>query len=112
MRFKVISVSALMLLMMNCAQVDVTKTSKGFAAATDPNDVEILMTRPEKHFTELGAISASGFSRDETAKMHNALRAKAAPLGANAVIITASGQIPDGWGGMKMWINGVAIRWN
>src|SRR5687768_14773704 len=85
-----------------CASVDVTKTSKGALTATNPNEVEILMTRPDRKYQELGVLSAHGYGSTETAKMHNALRNKAAPLGANAVIITDSGQIPDGWGNYKM----------
>jgi hypothetical protein len=91
--------------------VDVTKTSKGFSAQTDPNNVEVLMTRPDKKFAELGAVSTSGWDPSDTAKMHNALRAKAAPLGADAVIIISSGLVPGGFGSMKMWVNAVAIKY-
>ena len=101
-----------MFLLAGCAHVDVTKTAKGFVAPTNPNDVEILMTRPERRYTELGTVTATGYAGTDTAKMHNGLRAKAAPLGANAVIITSSGHIPAGWGQTTQWANGVAIRWN
>lgn len=44
--------------------------------------------------------------------MHNALRAKAAPLGADAVIIISSGLVPTGlFHGMQMWVNAVAIKY-
>ena len=92
--------------------VDVTKTSKGFVNQTDPNNVDVLMTKPDRKFTELGTVSSAGWKPAETAKMHNALRAKAAPLGADAVIIISSGQTPTGaFGGMEMWINAVAIKY-
>jgi hypothetical protein len=94
-----------------CRSVDITKTGKGFHAPTNPNDVEILMTRPDRAYDELGTINATGFPASETAKMHNALRAKAAPLGANAVIVTGSGMLPGGLAGPKQWITGVAIGW-
>jgi hypothetical protein len=87
--------------------VDVTKTGKGFYNPTNPNDVEILLTRPEKSFTELGTVTVTGYKTDETAEMHNAIRAKVAPLGANAVILTS-----QGIQGNKMWAQGVAIRYN
>jgi hypothetical protein len=93
-----------------CQSVDITKTAKGFHAPTNPNEVEILMTRPDKAYEELGTINATGFLPSETAKMHNALRAKAAPLGANAVVVTGSGMVNDGWG-VKQYVMGVAIRW-
>lgn len=93
--------------------VDVTKTSKGFNAATDPNNVEVLMTKPDRRFIELGTVSTADWSPSDTAKMHNALRAKAAPLGAQAVVIISSGQVPTGaWGTMRMWVNAVAIKFD
>ena len=95
-----------------CAHVDVTKTSKGFYDPTNAADVEILKTRPEKHYEELGTVTVTGFASDESAKMHNAVREKAAALGANAVILTEEGMVPSGFGNMKRWATGVAIRYN
>jgi len=93
-----------------CQTVDVTKTAKGFHAPTKPDDVEILMTKPDRAYEELGSINAVGFQPSETAKMHNALRAKAAPLGANAVILTGTGMVNNGWG-ISQYAVGVAIAW-
>jgi hypothetical protein len=87
--------------------VDVTKTAKGFHAPTNPNDVEILMTKPDRSYEELGTIVAVKFSPSDTAKMHNAIRAKAAPLGASAVILTGVGIAQNG----KQYAIGVAIVW-
>ena len=95
------------ILLTGCAVVDVTKTAKGHFDATNPNDVEILVTRPERSFEELGTVTASQFAPQETAKMHNAIRSKAAPLGANAVILSSSGILPNG----RQWATGVAIRY-
>jgi hypothetical protein len=92
-----------------CASVDVTKTAKGFHKATDPSAVEILKTRPAKSFEELGTITVTGFDSGETAKMHNAIRAKSAPLGANAVILTEEGISRDGMFSYSRWATGVAI---
>ena len=94
------------ILVTGCAVVDVTKTAKGHFEATNPNEVEILVTRPERSFEELGTVTASQFAPQETAKMHNAIRSKAAPLGANAVILLSSGILPNG----HQWATGVAIR--
>lgn len=93
-----------------CGTVDITKTGKGYHEPTDPNDVEILMTRPTKPYEELGTINAMGFAPSETAKMHNALRAKAAPLGADAVIVTGSGMVNNGWA-ITQYVMGVAIHY-
>jgi hypothetical protein len=93
-----------------CAAVDVTKTVKGFYDPTDPNEVEILKTRPDKPFIELGTVTATRFAPDETAKMHNAIRAKSSSLGATAVILTEEGIVRGGWG-LQRWATGVAIRY-
>jgi len=94
-----------------CATVDITKTGKGYYAPTNPNEVQILMTVPiTKQYEELGTITVNGFGMREEAKMHNAIRAKAAPLGANAVVIQSQGIIPGGFGDGKRWCTGVAIR--
>ena len=41
--------------------------------------------------------------------MHNAVRSKAAPLGATAVILTDEGLIPKEFGNFERWATGVAI---
>lgn len=91
-----------------CASVDVTKTSKGYYEPTNANNVEILKTVPKRSYEELGTVTVTGFSPSDTAKMHNAVRAKSAVLGASAVILTEEGMINDGWG-IKRWATGVAI---
>lgn len=91
-----------------CASVDVTKTAKGFYQPTNPNNIEILKTKPNKDFDELGTVTVSGFDSNESAKMHNAIRAKTATLGANAVILTEEGLYREGVG-FKRWATGVAI---
>jgi hypothetical protein len=96
----------LLLLLVGCASVDVTKTGKGFYDPTNPNDVDILKTRPDKPYEELGTVTAVKFIATDTAKMHNAIRAKSAPLGATAVIITDEGIDRD-----YRWAMGVAIRY-
>jgi hypothetical protein len=98
-------------LIAGCASVDITKTSSGFYDPTDPNAVEILKIRPDHKFEELGLLTVTGFDSTETAKMHNAIRAKAAELGANAVILTEEGLTPGSWGSYNRWATGVAIRY-
>jgi hypothetical protein len=100
-----------MALMFGCASVDVTKTAKGFYEPTNPNEVEILITGCDKPYIELGSVTVTGFAPAETAKMHNAIRAKAAELGANAVIIKNEGLVNQGLAGMRRWAMGAAIRY-
>ena len=71
----------------------------------------ILKTRPEQSYEELGVLTVTGFSTSDTAKMHNAIRAKSAPLGADAVIITDEGIYTDPWVGPAKYASGVAIAY-
>jgi hypothetical protein len=109
-RVRSILLAVVCCLLAACAAVDITKTSKGFFDPTNPNDVDILKTRPDKPFVELGTVTATRFDPSESAVMHNAIRSKAAALGANAVILTEEGIIPGGFSG-KRWATGVAIRY-
>ncbi|MCP5525140.1 MAG: hypothetical protein H7A46_26755 [Verrucomicrobiales bacterium] len=111
MKLQYIVVAIAVVVLSGCAVVDVTKTSKGFYDKTNANEIEILKTRPERSYEELGTVTASGFAATDTAKMHNAIRTKSAALGANAVILTEEGMLPDGWGSGRKWATGVAIRY-
>lgn len=106
MRFKFLTALVFALSLAACATVDVTKTAKGHYDATNPNDVEILKTRPNRSYVELGTITAANFPLTGTATMHNEIRAKAAALGANAAVLTEEGVMP----GPYKWATGVAIR--
>jgi hypothetical protein len=97
----------LLFLLVGCATVDVTKTAKGFYDPTDANEIEILKTIPSKPYEELGTITAVNFVATDTAVLHNAVRTKVAPLGANAAILTQEGVNPNG----LRWAMGVAIRY-
>ena len=88
-----------------CAAVDVTKTAKGYHAPTNPNEVQILFTKPDGAFEEVAAVTVTGFEPNQTAKMHNALRQKAAPVGADAVLILSSGVEQN-----HLWATAVAIK--
>lgn len=110
MRARALCVTLVCWLLAGCAAVDVTKTAKGFYNPTNSNDVEILRTRPDKPYVELGTVTATGFSPSDSAKMHNAIRDKSAPLGASAVILVEEGILGGGWGA-KRWATGVAIRY-
>jgi hypothetical protein len=107
---KLALIAILALLICGCASVDVTQTAKGYRPPTDPNQVEILKTTPQRPYEEIAEITVNRFRISQTAKMHNALRAKAAPLGANAVVITTEGYIPSSLP-PQIWASGVAIRW-
>jgi hypothetical protein len=100
-------VALVLLALASCASVDITKTAKGAYTPTNPNDVEILMTRPERPYVELGTVTVRSYQPDEIAKMHNAIRSKSAPLGANAVILRNQGIDNRGY----LWAIGVAIRY-
>jgi hypothetical protein len=103
-------VAGVIMLVCGCASVTVTKTAKGYFPPTNPDDVEILITVPDRakrDFVELGTVTTQKWSTADTAKMHNSLRAKCAPLGANAVILGSSGIDYNGY----YWASGVAVRY-
>lgn len=95
------------LILCGCASVTVTKTAKGYFAPTDPDEVDILVTIPDRSYVELATVTTQKWSTNATAKMHNSLRAKCAPLGATAVILGSSGIDYNGY----YWASGVAIRY-
>ncbi len=103
-------IASALLILSACASVNVTKTSSSIYDPTDPNIVEILKTTPDYKYEELGTLTVTGFDADQTAKMYNAIRAKAAPLGATAVIITDEGLVPHGFGSYERWGSAVAVR--
>jgi len=101
-------VSCMLLIVCGCAEVNVTKTAKGYFAPTTPDEIEILVTVPlHRDYTELATVTTKHWETKDTAKMHNSLRAKCAPLGANAVILGSSGIDYNGY----FWASGVAIRY-
>ncbi|NQS89690.1 hypothetical protein HQ584_07885 [Patescibacteria group bacterium] len=102
-----LGILCMLLIICGCATVHVTKTGKGYFAPTDPDEVEILMTVPARSFTEIATVTTTKWQTAEAAKMHNSLRAKCAPLGASAVILSASGIDNGGY----YWSSGVAIRY-
>jgi hypothetical protein len=103
---KIIPTVATIALLAGCAVVDVTKTAQGYFPPTNPNTVMILKTIPPKKYVELGTVTVTRFRPTDTAKMHNAIRTKAAPLGADAVVLTEEGILPDA----TKWATGVAIK--
>jgi PBP1b-binding outer membrane lipoprotein LpoB len=106
--FALYSLSLLcLIILVGCASVDITKTAKGYYEPTNPNDVEILFTKPTRSYIELGSITATKHKPGDTAVMHNSLRAKSAPLGADAVIILNQGFDPYN----RLWVTGVVIRY-
>lgn len=93
-----------------CGRVDVTKTAPRSFPPTRAEDIEILMTLPLFQYTELATASTTKWKPKETVKMHNAMRAKTAPLGANAIVIMESGIVVIR-NKQYMWTNGFALRY-
>ncbi|HEX3944768.1 MAG TPA: hypothetical protein VHW69_11845 [Rhizomicrobium sp.] len=91
--------------------MDITKTASGYYAPTDANVVEILKTVPTRKYVELGTVTVTGFDVGDVAKMHNAVRTKAAVLGADAVILTQEGIIDHSFAPTERWATGVAIHY-
>ena len=103
-----LGISCLLLIICGCAEVNVTKTAKGYFEPTTPDEIEILGTVPQQRtYTEIATVTTHHWKTRDTAKMHNSLRAKCAPWGANAVILGSSGIDNEGY----FWASGVAIRY-
>ncbi|WP_461784307.1 hypothetical protein [Prosthecobacter sp.] len=98
-------------LLASCAAVDITKTGQGYYDPIPAAQVEILKTKPDRSYVELATLDVAGFTTRQTAKMHNAIRAKAGPIGANAVIITDESVIVGGFGAAQKFASAVAIRY-
>ena len=107
---KIFILSSICVLLITCgcaSVVSVTKTGKGYFSPTNSNEIEILVIVPGRSFIELATVATSGWPVKDTAKMHNSLRAKCAPLGADAVILGSSGIDYN----KHFWASGVAIRY-
>ena len=110
--YKILLCSLALSIICSCAgRVAVTKTGIGFYEPTNPNDVRILKTIPDRKYVELGPVIASNFYSSAFADMYNEIKTKAAVLGADAVIITDEGFVmPTDSSTSKYWATGVAVK--
>ena len=95
--------------------ITVTKMGSGFYEPTNPNDVRILKTIPDRKYVELGTVIVSDVPPEvpyETANMYNELKTKSAVLGADAVILTDEGVVMRGSSNnqLRYWATGVAVK--
>ena len=95
--------------------VDVTpdgqKTGSGFYEPTNPNDVRILKTIPDRKYVEVGTVIVSICDEGgDVTIMHNDIRTESAVLGADAVILTDEGVEYVELEGTKYWAMGVAVK--
>lgn len=97
--------------MIGCASIDVTKTSDQVYPPTDAKDVEFLRVTPYRAYEQLATFEVSGFDQSQTVTMHNAMRIRAATLGADAVILTSESVVPSSMGGHDLVGTGIAIRY-
>ena len=112
--YKILLCSLALSIICSCAgRVAVTKTGIGFYEPTNPNDVRILKTIPDRKYVELGTVivsNVSPYEPEETANMYNELKTKSAVLGADAVILTDEGFIEQEHTYPKYWAMGVAVK--
>ena len=92
--------------------VDVVKTGSGFYEPTNPNDVRILKTIPDRKYVEVGTVIVSiWYEGGDVTIMHNDIRTESAVLGADAVILTDEGFLPiKDSSDYKYWATGVAVK--
>ena len=116
--YKILLCSLALSIICSCAFLDhvytetvvVTKTGIGFYEPTNPNDVRILKTIPDRKYVELGPVIASNFYSSAFADMYNEIKTKAAVLGADAVILTDEGFIKEELTYPQYWATGVAVK--
>ena len=109
--YKILLCSLALSIICSCAgRVAVTKTGIGFYEPTNPNDVRILKTIPDRKYVEVGTVIASNFYSSAFADMYNEIKTKAAVLGADAVILTDEGFIKKEHTYPQYWATGVAVK--
>jgi len=64
---------------------------------TDPSSVQILQTEPKRPYVRLGEIVVSPYGKPTLADLEQKVRAAAAKLGADAVIVEYDGSRMTGW---------------
>jgi hypothetical protein len=97
---------AVITLLASCSHVRVTKTGMGIYPPTNPGTVEIRATVPQdRPYDEIAMVSGDLFGTDP-AGAYNSIRAKAAQVGADAVILTNQTPI-----GSRTIISGAAIKY-
>ena len=109
--YKILLCSLALSIICSCTTVTVMKTGSGFYEPTNPNDVRILKTIPDRKYVELGTVIASNFYSSAFADMYNEIKTKAAVLGADAVILTDEGfTVSAEFATPKYWATGVAVK--
>ena len=110
--YKILLCSLALSIICSCASgtVAVMKTGSGFYEPTNPNDVRILKTIPDRKYVEVGAVIVTDWYPSDTVNMHNEIKTKAAVLGADAVILTDEGVEYVELEGTKYWAMGVAVK--
>ena len=110
--YKILLCSLALSIICSCASgtVAVMKTGSGFYEPTNPNDVRILKTIPDRKYVEVGAVIVTDWYPSDTVNMHNEIKTKAAVLGADAVILTDEGFIKKEHTYPQYWATGVAVK--
>ena len=106
MKIKLSSLLLAMALVAGCA-TDKAKEGEEPAAQTNPGQVALLFSRPERAYAELGTVSTLKHQPDPAQTWQNVLRQKGASLGADAVVVD-TGMLNNR---TTTFVNGVAIRY-
>ena len=111
--YKILLCSLALSIICSCASgtVAVMKTGSGFYEPTNPNDVRILKTIPDRKYVEVGTVIAHDLHLSQTRGMYNELKTEAAVLGADAAIITDEGFVmPTDSSTSRYWATGVFVK--
>lgn len=102
----------LALLTLSCGPtVDVTKTSGTALTPTTPANVQILYAPPTRAYDEIGLLSTRNNPSYGMDKAENAMREKAATLGADAVILNKQREFHVNLLQSGFDLDGIAIKY-
>jgi hypothetical protein len=101
----------LVLIVSGCASsVEVTKLTPESYPASQPAQVEILKIKPDKPYAQIADVSAMQFPNSQSERRYAEMRAKAAKVGADAILITSEQTFRRDFV-LYRSVTGVALKW-
>lgn len=101
----------LLCLFTGCAStVEISKITTDAYRPTRAETVEILKIKPDRPYKQIADVSAMQWPNGQSAQMFSAIRAKAAAVGADAVLITDEQTFRRDFV-LYRSVTGVALKW-
>ena len=100
--------AAVLITLFGC--VDVTKSGSAFPP-TSASKVELLLENPARPYKVVAKLSTSSWWTFQADAMHEAMKKKAAEVGADAIVIDAEGVRTIGLGSYERYAQADAIKY-